>query len=146
MIHVLTLEEVADALRMSVRWVEGIVQAGLLRSFLLGSRRRVTIEALQEFIRRCEMEGEPLEVEARTEARTVAPRLSAPPAPLPPRAAALPPGLRRVSLAETARSLIGTSGAPRGSHSRQRGSRRSTSSTPESPSTSGGPSSRGGES
>lgn len=145
MVHVLTLDEVAEALRMSRRWVEGVVADGRLRSFLLGTHRRVTIAALEEFIRSCESDGEPVETEARP---TTAARLpSLPPAAGPGTSrATLPVGLRPIaSFEDEAKRLTGTGGRPSGSHNRQRRSRRNTSSTPEKPSTSGaGSSTRSG--
>lgn len=127
-IALLTLEEVARSLRVSKRWVEEVVAARRLRSFHLGRHRRITVDALGEFVRQCE--------QAETGA---APQANPLPAPSSPTSSSPP---RVPSFEALARELTGTSGSRSGSHSRQRVSRRSTSSTPGKPSTSGGASSK----
>lgn len=135
--ELLTLDEVARALRVSRRMVESFVSARELSSLQLGTRRLVSPRQLEEFIRRCELEADSGE----------APALAATPVQAPPArpAMVLPPA--RVNFEEHVRERIaarrtGTSGGRSTSTGRSRGTRRSTSSAPPSPSSDGGPSSR----
>jgi excisionase family DNA binding protein len=88
-VSVLTLDEVAIALRVSRRYVEHLVEEGRIRTFKIGRCTRVAPDDLQEFIRACREESEPVAVE------TTATRTAAPPVPRPVPMPNLPIGLKR---------------------------------------------------
>jgi len=56
--QVYTSQEVAEKLKLNVETVYDLINAGKLRAFKIGKRYRITEEALQDFIKSEEGEGE----------------------------------------------------------------------------------------
>lgn len=125
MIRVLTLDEVAEALRISRRSVAALAASNRLKTLHFGRAVRVSADDLEEFVAECRRGDRPERATPKATAK------------------ARPRGPKRVSMEQTARELTGTSGARNGSHSRQRRTRPNTSSTPAGASTGGAASSRG---
>lgn len=146
---VMTLEQAAEVLECSESTVKRLIAANKLASITVGEAlRRITETQLREYLRRCELEAAKA-MAGTTDAPSLA-LVEPPPGPPPatPTQERPAPTLRVVPRVESfeaiARELTGTSGASTGSHSRQRGTRRSTSSGRGKRSTSGDASSKGG--
>lgn len=62
MTKLLTIKDASDELRLSRSQIYELIKRGELRSLTIGKSRRVTPDALDEFIRKAESPREPIAV------------------------------------------------------------------------------------